>query len=102
MRSVQLLPQLLLSSALALALPVAALAAGDMGSSGMGMDAPAARAKTPAEQAKSSYDSGVRTVKKADELMAESASASDDKKDKLISKARKQYEKAREQFKEAT
>lgn len=81
---------------IALAAPLAALAAGS-GSSGGSMSTP--RQMTPEEEAKAAYNQGVRAVKQADKLDHAAHEATDDKKKtKAQERAHKQYANARGYF----
>jgi tetratricopeptide (TPR) repeat protein len=67
-------------------------------SRGGSMDIPQ-RQMTPEEQAKNSYNAGVRSVKGADKLAKAADEATDEKKKaKALDRAKKAYEKARGQF----
>jgi tetratricopeptide (TPR) repeat protein len=81
-----------------MALPLVVVAAGgggmDSGSSSM----PAARAQSPEEQARTSYNEGVRAVKQAKKFEEDLAAANGDKKAKVAERVRKQYDKARGYF----
>jgi tetratricopeptide (TPR) repeat protein len=86
---------------LAVALTVCGAAFADGGggmSRGGSMDIPQ-RQMTPEEQAKASYNSGVRSVKAADKFEKTADEAKDEKKKaKALDRAKKAYEKARGQF----
>ena len=57
------------------------------------------RLSTPAEMAKAAYNSGVRSIKKAQECESDAAKASNaEKSAKALDKARQYYSKALEQF----
>lgn len=96
---IRILGQTLGLGILAAVLASAALADGGGGMSrGGSMDIPQ-RQLTPEEQAKNSYNAGVRSVKGADKLDKEADEAKDEKKKaKALGRAKKAYEKARGQF----
>lgn len=83
------------------ALPDSAARAAGTGSSSMPSAMPE-RERTPEEQAKSAYNSGVKQLKRADDYDQDAAKASDEKKQKKArGKATAAYEKAESQFQSA-
>ena len=89
---------------LALAASWAAYGAGGGSSMPAGASTPQTREPpTPEEQARSAYNAGVRGVEKGDELSADAARQTDDRKrEKLTAKAVKAYEGASRKFARAT
>jgi tetratricopeptide (TPR) repeat protein len=72
---------------------------GSMSGGGMPEAAGGSQSGTPEDRAKAAYNSGVRTIKKAQEYESDAAKASNPEKGaKALDKARQYYSKALEQF----
>ncbi len=97
---------LTLTLSLALSLAASWTAFGAGGGPSMPAGSPSMQTReppSPEEQARTAYNAGVRSVEKADELLADAARQTDEKKQaKLTEKAGKGYQSAIKKFEQAT